>query len=366
MAADVLSGRLTNQALAHDGLRTAEDVVDRLGAVQAQDYLGSLWGIGQRMRGAIEADVEAAETRRAIVRTWPMRGTLHFVAAADARWMTQLLAPRVIARHQARWRRDFGVDDERVARADEIVTRALEGGRRLTREQIYAALEARRIPTGASRGLHLLLCLAMRGRLCLAGRVGKQHTFALLEDWLPATRALERDAALARLAVRYFTGHGPATLQDLAQWSGITAADARTAIDGARGQLDADVVDGETFWSGTSRRPRRAARAPLVRLLPAYDEYTVAYADRSLLLERRTRLTARGMGLLSPVVLIDGRVVGTWKRTLDRRGVQIDARLARRITRAEADALSDVVADYGRFLGLEARWNRRSRASRSK
>src|SRR5689334_6885174 len=183
MSVDLLRLRLANQRLARASFRQPEEAVAWFGAVQAQDYLGALWGIGQRLNRASEADVEAAETRRAIVRTWPMRGTLHFVAAADARWMTQLLAPRVIARHQARWRRDFDITDERVERADEIVTRALEGGRRLTREQLYAELEARRIPTGASRGLHLLLCLAMRGRLCLAGRVGKQHSFALLDDW---------------------------------------------------------------------------------------------------------------------------------------------------------------------------------------
>jgi hypothetical protein len=173
MTPDLLRLRLSNQGLARTAFRKPEDVVAWFGAVQAQDYLGSLWGIGQRTRRATEADVEAAETRRAIVRTWPMRGTLHFIAAADARWLTQLLAPRVIARHAARWRRDFGVDDALLMRADAAVTRALEGGKRLPREQIYDALESARIRTGASRGLHLLLCLAMRGRLCLAGRVGK-------------------------------------------------------------------------------------------------------------------------------------------------------------------------------------------------
>src|SRR5881394_3653680 len=116
---EILKLRLENQRIAHTSFRKAEDVVAWFGAIQAQDYLGSLWAIGQRMTAATEAAVEAAEARRAIVRTWAMRGTLHFVAAADARWMTALLAPRVIARNAARWKRDFGVDDALVARADD-------------------------------------------------------------------------------------------------------------------------------------------------------------------------------------------------------------------------------------------------------
>jgi len=355
MTPGLLPRRLSNQGLARPAFRQPEDVVAWFGAVQAQDYLGSLWAIGQRVRRCTEADVEAAEARRVIVRTWPMRGTLHFVAAADARWMTRWLAPRVIARNAARWRRDFDVDARRVGRADEIVARALEGGRRLTRDALYAALESRRMATGGSRGLHLLLVLAMRGRLCLAGRVGKQHSFALLDEWLPAAPELDRDAALAELAVRYFTSHGPATERDLAWWAGITLADARLGIDGSRHRLECESLDGETFWRGAVRRARAAAPAsPHVRLLPAYDEYTVAYADRAPLVESRSRLDARGMGLLSPAVLVDGRVIGTWSRTIKGDRVNVAVRAARRITRDENLALRDAVAGYGRFLDLDA------------
>ena len=188
--ADVLRIRLDRQGLARAEFRSPEEVVGWFGAVQAQDYLGSLWALGLRMRRATESVVEAAEARRAIVRTWPMRGTLHFVAADDARWLTRLLAPRVIARNSARWQREIGVDARMIARADEVLVRALEGGRRLTREQVYEALESRRIRTGGSRGLHILLCLAMQGRVCLAGREGKQQTLALLDEWIPKSREL--------------------------------------------------------------------------------------------------------------------------------------------------------------------------------
>jgi hypothetical protein len=347
-APDVLRLRLERQGLTRAAFSKPEEVVSWFGAVQAQDYLGALWALGLRLRKATEATIEAAEARRAIVRTWPMRGTLHFVAAADARWITRLLAPRVVAKHSPRWKREFGVDSRMIARADEIVTRALEGGRRLTREALYEALEARRIRTGGSRGLHLLLCLAMQGRVCLAGREGKQHTFALLDEWVPKSLAPEGDAALAELARRYFTSHGPATLKDFAWWSGLTLRESRLALGVAGEALTKITIDGlDYFWRDEGRRSARAAR-PHLRLLPAYDEYTVAYHDRSLIVDGRA--PASKMSLLSPALLIDGRVAGTWKRTLAGERAKVEAKPARKLSAAESAALREAVTVYGDFL----------------
>jgi hypothetical protein len=351
---DILQRRLENQRIARASFRRAEDVVAWFGAMQAQDYLGSLWAIGQRMLAATEATVEAAESRRAIVRTWPMRGTLHFVAAADVRWMTQLLAPKVIARNAARLKRDVDLHPRVISRCRDVVARALEGGKRLERAQIYQALDARKIRTGASRGLHILWWLANEGTICLAGRQGKQHTFALLDEWIPKSRALEKEAALAELASRYFTSHGPATIRDFMWWAGVTAKDAKAAIDGAGRRLASDVVDGVHYWSGGRRNVRRA-HAPRdstssVKLLPAYDEFTVGYEDRSLLVEGRE---SEGFGLLSPVVIIGGRVVGMWKRTIVRNAVRVDTKLNRALTLPEKTALRDAMEKYREFLVLD-------------
>jgi hypothetical protein len=351
--AELLRLRLENQRIARAGFRQPEDAVAWFGAVQAQDYLGSLWAIGLRMRAATEAMVEAAETRRAIIRTWPLRGTLHFVAADDARWMTATLAPRVIARNSARWQRDFGVTDRLLGRADDIITAALEGGRRLSRERIYQALEAKRIRTGESRGLHLLLVLALRGRLCLAGRQGKQHTFALLDEWVPLSRRLDDDEALTELAVRYFTSHGPATLKDFTWWAGITAKQALAALDGARSMLACLSVDGAQYWWREAGRggSRAKPKSPSVQLLPAFDEYTVAYEDRSLLVDGAR---VAKMALLSAAVLVDGRIVGTWKRNIGTQSVTVGTTFSRKLSRAESTSLRHAVTAYGDFLGLPA------------
>jgi hypothetical protein len=363
---EILRLRLENQGLARASFRRAEDVVAWFGAVQAQDYLGSRWALGLRMRSATEAVVETAEAKRAIIRTWPMRGTLHFVAAADARWMLGLLAPRVISSNAARLKREVDVDASVVGRARDVVARILEGGKRLERGAIYEQLEARRIRTGNSRGLHILLRLALDGTICLAGRSGKQHTFALLDEWIPKSIHLEREEALAELARRYFTSHGPATLRDFMWWAGITAKDATIAIDGARSFLAHEDIEGRTYWWRAGRTSMRLASrstvVPEVRLLPAYDEYTVAYQDRALLIANAASRKITASGLLNPVIVVDGRVVGTWKRTLDKQSVRIDIRLLRTLTRAQNAALRDAVRGYGTFLGCDAGWSAASRA----
>jgi len=154
------------------------DLVRWMGAVQAQDYMGSLWGVGLRLHGASEADVEASIAAGAIVRTWPMRGTLHYVPAEDARWMLRLLAPRVVAGAAGRYRQ-LGLDAAAFARSRTVLTRALRGGRRLTRGAAYETLARGGVSTEGERGIHILGRLAQEAVLCVGPRDGRQQTFAL-------------------------------------------------------------------------------------------------------------------------------------------------------------------------------------------
>jgi len=203
---EIVRRRLATQRISSTAFTRPEQVVAWLGAVQAQDYLGALWAVGLRFNGATEREVERALEERTIVRTWPMRGTLHFVAATDARWMIELLAPRKVAAVLSRLR-SFGIDEAVLKRARRILTTKLDGGRRLTRSAAYAVLEDAGIATTAQRGLHILWWLAQHCIICFGPREGKQQTFVLFDEWLPQTKALPRQEALATLAHRYFTGH---------------------------------------------------------------------------------------------------------------------------------------------------------------
>jgi len=349
---NVAAERLANQHLSRPVFERPSDVVRHLGAVQAQDYLASLWAVGLRTKGSAEADVERALADREIVRTWPMRGTLHFVPAADARWMLGLLTPRVVARSASRYRQ-LELDERTFARSGRVFVRALRGGKSLTRAAMYGALESARVSTAGQRGIHILSRLAQDGLICFGAREGKQQTFALLEEWVPESKTFVRGEALGELARRYFESHGPATLRDFVWWSGLTTADARAGLEAAEPDLLRETVEGQTYWL-----PSRAGGAESqtkdetfdAHLLPVYDEYTVAYKDRSAALST-SDAAQTGNGIFRHVIVVGGRVVGTWTRALKPGSVVITQTLLRRLNRQEARAVASAANRYGEFLG---------------
>jgi hypothetical protein len=348
---DIPRLRLHNQRIARATFEQPADVVAWLGAVQAQDYLGALWAVGLRMRNAVEADIERALANRTIIRTWPMRGTLHFVAAADARWMLELMTPRIVANNAQRMLRDFDLDENAFARGKDLLARELQGGRQLARNEIYKVLEAGGVSTTSQRGLHILQRLAHDGFICFGAREGKQQTFALLDEWAPKAKRMSRDESLAEIAKRYFTSHGPATLQDFAWWSGLTKADASAGLEMAKRSLAQETVNGQTYWLASST-PATKDSSPPAYLLPAFDEYTVAYKDRSAALDPAyTKQANSRNGILSPVIVVDGQVVGTWKRTLKKDSLAISQSPFAEFNRAETRAVADAAKRYGNFLG---------------
>lgn len=347
---DIARLRLHNQYISRATFEKPAEVVAWLGAVQAQDYLGALWAIGLRLRRAAEAEIESALASKKIIRTWPMRRTLHFVAAEDVRWMLKLLTPRIVAASALRSQR-VGLDEATFARSKELFTRALEGGRQLTRSAMYEVLERANIPTTNYRGLHILCRLAQEGTLCFGAREGKQQTFALLDECVPGARTLEHEEALAELARRYFTSHGPATLQDFVWWSGLRTTEARAALEMVQSQFIQETIGGQTYWL-SAFLPGAKDAPPTAYLLPPFDEYMVAYRDRSAVLNPLyTKRVNTGNGVFSPVIVLDGQVAGTWKRTLKKNSVVIATSYFKKVNKAETRAVAAAAARYGEFLG---------------
>ena len=349
-AVDVASRRLHSHHLARPDFRTPADVVRWYGAVQAQDFLGSLYAIGLRLRAATQATVENAIADKSIIRTWPMRGTIHYVATEDARWMLKLLAQRGISSNRAMYRR-LGLTEAVFERAHEAVEAALSGGKLLTRGEIYAALEAAGLRSAPEqRGLHMLGYLARHALICLGPRRGKQPTFALLDEWAPGGRRLEGDEALAELARRYFISHGPATIRDFAWWSGLTLAEAERGLRAVELSLRALPVDGIIHWCDPKIERAAKVAAPHVRLLPAHDEFIVAYKDRGAVVHPgHAKYQLFGLG---PSVLVDGRTAGTWKRTLTKDSVVVSVKPFGELSAKERAALRQAASHYADFVGL--------------
>jgi DNA glycosylase AlkZ-like len=348
----IVAERLSAQHLAGRGFRAPADVVRWFGAVQAQDYPGSLWALGMRTAGATEASVEEAVSNRAIVRTWPLRGTLHFAAPEDVRWMLAHFGPRTVARAAPRFKQ-LELDRRTLTRGAALIVKALEGGRRLTRPQLYVLMERAGIATRENRGVHILWKCAHDGLICFATRDGRQHTVALLDEWLPPAKIPARDEALAALAHRYFTSHGPATISDIIWWTGLAAADARSALEMARGDLQSERIDGAVYWRNERSAPGVAPDkivAAHAMLLPPYDEYTVAYRDRGAVLDPRHKAAARN-GIFNPTIVVQGRVIGTWIRQQADHHVALTLKPFAPLRGASARAVTAAAERYGRFLG---------------
>lgn len=348
---DIARQRMANQRLTGERFPTAVEVVRHHLAIQAQDYRGGLWAVGVRMRAATETAVEAAIAERSIVRTWPLRGTLHLVAAEDVRWMLPLLTPRIVARAAGR-HRQLGLVPSDFRKARKLFEKALQGGKLLTRKEMYGVLESAGISAAGQRGMHILWLLAQEGVLCHGPLQGRQPTFVLLDEWVPPAKPVPREEAIARLARRYFESHGPATVADLAWWAGLGVKEAAAGLDLVKGQLSSVQVDGRTFW-GPRAVPASARTMPRAHMLPPFDELLVAYRDRSASAGDAGSISA--LSLLSPTLVINGRVVGTWTRRVGVGGIRAVPRWLVPVAPAGLKALQAAATRYGRFMGTPAR-----------
>ena len=351
IALDIAHHRLYNQRIVPKKSELPSQVVARFGAMQAQDYAGVKWAIGLRCCSATDAAIEQAVVNKTIVRTWLMRGTLQVVAAADVRWMLELLAPRIIANSIRRYRQ-LELDDATFAHSYEALSKVLQGGKQLTRAEIMLVLEQAGISTTGQRVYHILRRAGLEGVICFGPMQDKEETFVLLDEWVPHSKIMKRDEALAELAGRYFGSHGPATLQDFIWWSGLKVADARTGLEIAKTRLDQEAIQGQTYWLPQNNSIFKDP-VPTVYLLPAFDEYFLGYKVRDALLDAKyDKRAVSSNGVFRPMVVIDGQIVGIWKRVYERGSVIITPSPFNALTKTENQALVVAANQYGSFLGL--------------
>lgn len=350
---EIALSRLVSQQVATTRCKEPADVVASLGAMQAQDYLGTLWAIGLRLPEAIETDIERAIANRSIIRTWPVRTTLHFVAAADVHWLLELLGPRIISTANSR-HEQYGLNATVLSHIRNVLVKALEGAQQLTRDEVYTELERAKISVEGQRGYHILWRMAVDRVICFGARRGKQPTFTLLEEWAPRVHKPDQEAALAELARRYFHGHGPATLQDFAWWSGLKMSDAKAGLALVSSRLQSFTVNDKVYWMNPET-PSPGKTASMAYLLPGFDEYLLGYRDRSASLDpaNAQKLQPGSNGMFSSTIVIKGKVVGTWKRQLTKKAAGISTSLFRSLTKGETRAVEEATGRYCEFLGVE-------------
>jgi hypothetical protein len=347
---DISALRLHNQQIASTNFTTVKELVGWMGAMQAQDYNQAKWAIGSRLPHLTEEQIESAFNQGEIIRTHLMRPTWHFVSADDINWLLELTAKQIKSTTKSR-HRDLGLTENDLKKSKEVFVKSLEGNRSLTREELGEQLNRAGINTFEQRLPHILMDAEIDGIICSGGIQGKKQTYALLAERVPEKQTFTKDEALALLAKKYFTSHGPATLADFVWWSGLPITDARKAIEMNKVNLISETIGADTYWFSDSTN----VPTPLpdsVYLLPAFDEYLISYKNRSAAItaDHHTKAISNN-GIFWPVIVVNGQISGLWKRTIKKDMVLIELDHFRPHNKKEIGLIEKATESFGHYSG---------------
>lgn len=346
-AIEIAQFRLLNQRIIGSIFTHPSEAVAHLGAMQAQDYAMSKWAVGVRVPHSTNETIEQAINDGSIIRTHILRPTWHLVAAQDIRWILALTAPHV-NQLVAYMYRQLELNGALLSQTTDLIAKALEGNNHLTRSELMAVLNKQGIQTNDLRAAHLMFHAELSGVVGSGSMKGKQITYALLDERIPPSPALARDEALGLLAKRYFISHGPATLMDFVWWSGLKITDARAGLEMIKSQLDSEKINEQIYWM-PPHLP--AIQQNTIYLLPAFDEFMVSYKDRTASLSSDyQKETITGNGIFKPIVVVNGKVEGTWKRSIKKETVTVETAFFEPNS-FDSTLLKAAIDNYSHFLG---------------
>jgi len=357
----VLRRRLSAQRFI-DRLPDATQVVRATCGIQAQEPLAAALSIRARSRGLLVADVERARVQeRSVVRTWGLRGTFHLLATEDLPWLLPLLGPVFIAANRRR-RAELGLDEDTCMRGIRIMRDILASRGPLTRAELVEHLATCGLRIEGQARPHLLQRAALEGVICLGPDRGTEPTYVLLRDWVDLPQAgcsFSQEKAVVELALRYLQAYGPATPEDMAAWSGLPMSWIRAAWQEIAHQLMEVEIEHRPAWeikSSSLHLEQPLAVASVVRLLPRYDTYLLGYQKRDLMMPALyARRVNAGGGIVHPTLLVDGRIVGTWKSKQQKSRLDVTIEPFEPLAPAVSPELEAEISDLARFLDLEVK-----------
>lgn len=351
---DIANIRLHNQQIAGTKIRSPKEMVNWMGAMQAQDYHMAKWALGVRLSNSTDKEIETALDKGQIIRTHLLRPTWHLVSADDIYWMLELTAPHVKSSLNAS-SNTLGLTKTVIARCNKIIAEALAGGNHLTREELMGIISKAKISTESFRPIHIMFHAELDGIVCNGVRRGKNSTYALLSERVSKKKMLPREEALGRLAERYFSSRCPATLKDFIWWSGLPVKDARIALEMNKSSFISETIESETYWCTNSFSLPKQDRYS-VYLLPAFDEFLISYKDRRALfpLGNHSKVFTKN-GIFRPVIVINGHVTGIWKRTIKNDFVVIETDLFQPLSKSTKGLIEKTGKAFGDFLGKNIR-----------
>jgi len=317
----LLLTRVVNQQLHESAFKTPHDLVSWMGAVQAQDFNMGKWAVGVRLLGITDKEVEEAANRGEIIRTHILRPTWHFVAREDIHWMLRLSAPRLkIALRFAD--KHFGITDDFIIKANSCLIDILDKEPDITRQEVGHRLKDKGIKVEDFRLNHIMFRAELEGIVCNGIVRGKKQTYDLLERKAPKKNdCFDKDEALQKLARKYFSSHGPATIQDFTWWSGLTAGEAKRAVEIIKPELTFQTLNEQVYIYDGSLELKYPEK-DVIHLLPAFDELFVSYKDRKEILDfEHQKKVIVSNGVFKPTVFLNGRIIGIWNRVVKSKGI---------------------------------------------
>lgn len=334
--------RQANQQITKPVLETPQAVIEYMGVIQAQDYNMAKLAVGARSLHATHQQIENDINEGKIIRTHILRPTWHLISVNDVRWVMELTAPGINKILSSMYRQ-MELDDKIFKKSNAIIHKLLSNTEALTRKEIMTELEKAGIKTDSLRAVHIMFKAETEMIACNGAKRNKQFTYSLFDRKVPAAKSIPRDEALAKLASRYFTSHGPATIKDFSWWSGLSAADAKKAVALVKNNFNSEAVNSETYWFVDANREKAVAETDIF-LMPSYDEFTVGYTDRGALIESTSRSKINTKNLIfSPIIIRNGKVIGTWKKSIKGKEVNIETMLFRRMLKSEKGKLQKAI-----------------------
>lgn len=339
--------RLINQQIIQTTFTAPQQLVSWFGAMQSQEYAMAKWAIGLRMPGVHETDIEKAFNKGEILRTHVLRPTWHFVTPEDIKWLLALTGPRVHAFNAPYYKRNE-LDTKIFNKSKDVLVKHLRDKNFLDREAIHEAFAKAKINASGLRFALLLMHAELDGIICSGPRKGKQFTYALLDERAPKARVFDRDEALHKIVVRYFTSRAPATLNDFAWWSGLTVKDGRDGAATLPSNLIHETINGKDYIinDAVAAAPfSKQQRARATFLMPNYDEFGICYKDRSAIMGDR----GRGIVFERPFI-VDGEVFGSWKPVVKKKMPEVEASFFATLNKTQQQAVNNAVKRYKRYI----------------
>lgn len=319
---ELLNLRLNNQLLSDHNLEDPVEVVNYMCAMQSQSLDMAKWAIGSRLQNSSSKTITDALNTGKIIRTHILRPTWHFISAEDIYWMNDLSYPRLKPVYQY-YAKMLKANVSTIYSYINHVEKVLEGCKHLTKQEIRVNIKEAGIDLD-DNNLSVLLSFAELEGIIVNGKLdGNKQTFTLLKEWVPYRENISKEEALKRLAYKYFSSHGPATLQDFVWWSGLTVTDCRNAMEMIKSDFISEMVNGREFWMKSS------IISPILEidtalLLAPFDEFLVSYKDRSEIFDSgHLREIVAVNGIFSPTIMFKGKVIGTWRKKMKKKRPEI-------------------------------------------